>query len=69
MVHPCRTAHKSTGHQPAGQLAPRDVPPQQGMHHDSPQHVPQEEEPFEIELVTPRSPATQGTPDGEEQQQ
>jgi hypothetical protein len=39
------------------------------MQHDSPQHVPQEEEPFEIELVVPGSPAAQGTPDEEEQQQ
>jgi hypothetical protein len=39
------------------------------MQHDSPQHVPQEEEPFEIELVVPGSPAAQGTPDEEEEHQ
>jgi hypothetical protein len=39
------------------------------MEHDSPQHVPLEEEPLEIELVVPWSPAAEGTPDEEEQQQ
>jgi hypothetical protein len=39
------------------------------MQHDSPQHVPQEEEHFEIELVVPGSPAAQGTLDEVEQQQ
>jgi hypothetical protein len=39
------------------------------MQHNSPQHVPQEEEPFEIELVVPNSLAAQGTPDEEEEQQ
>jgi hypothetical protein len=33
------------------------VPQQQEPPHDSLQHISQEEEPFEIELVVPRSPA------------
>jgi hypothetical protein len=69
MVRPLRTARKSTDHQPTGQLAPQNMPQQQEMQHDSPQHIPQEEEPFEIELVVLGSPAAQGTPDGEQQQQ
>jgi hypothetical protein len=57
MSHTHRTAHKSTGRQPIGQLAPRNVPQPQ-----EPQHVSQDEEPFEIELVVPESLAAQGTP-------
>jgi hypothetical protein len=34
-------------------MAPRDVPPQLERQHDSPQYVPQEEEPFEIVVVVP----------------
>jgi hypothetical protein len=60
MVRPHRTAHKSTGRQPASELAPQDVPPQQEPQPDSPQHTSQEEEPFEIKLVVPRSPVAQG---------
>jgi hypothetical protein len=44
MVRTHYTARKSTGRQPTGHLAPRDVPPQQELQPDSPQ----EEEPFEI---------------------
>jgi hypothetical protein len=36
---------------PVGQLAPRDVPPQQEPQHDLPQYVPQEEEPYEVKTV------------------
>jgi hypothetical protein len=50
MVRTRRTARKSTGCQPTGQLAPWDVPPQQEPQPDSPQ----EEEPFEI-VVTVRA--------------
>jgi hypothetical protein len=53
MVHPHRTACKSTGHQPAGQMVPRDVPPQPEPQPDSPQYVPQEEDPFEIVVTIP----------------
>jgi hypothetical protein len=61
-------AHKNTDRQPPGQLAPRDVPPPQEAQHDSPPQTSQDEEPFEIELVVPGSPAAQGAP-AEEQQQ
>jgi hypothetical protein len=49
MVCTRRTARKSTGRQPTGQLAPRDVLPQQEPQPDSPQ----EEEPFEIVVTVP----------------
>jgi hypothetical protein len=38
--------------QPAGQMAPRDVPPQQEPQPDSPKYVPQEEDPFEVMVPT-----------------
>jgi hypothetical protein len=63
------TARKSTGRQPAGQLAPQNVPLPQEAHHDSPPHASREEEPFEIELVVPGSQAAQGAPAKEQQQQ
>jgi hypothetical protein len=44
MARTHRTARKSTGCQPTGQLVPRNVPPQQEPRHDSPQ----EDEPVEI---------------------
>jgi hypothetical protein len=62
------TTRKSTGRQPTSQLAPRDVPPPQEPHHDSPPRTSQEEEPFEIELVVPGCPTAQGAL-AEEQQQ
>jgi hypothetical protein len=34
-------------------MAPRDVPPQQEPQPDSPQYVPQEEDPFEIVVMVP----------------
>jgi hypothetical protein len=43
------TARKSTGRQPTGQLAPRNVPPQQESWHNSPQ----EDEPVEIVVTVP----------------
>jgi hypothetical protein len=67
MVHPRRTTRKSTGHQPAGELAPHDVPQPQEPQHDSPQHASQEEEPFEIKLVVPGSLVAQGAPAEEKQ--
>jgi hypothetical protein len=63
------TTRKSTGRQPTGQLAPRNVPPPQDPHHDSSPRASQEQEPFEIELVVPDSPAAQGAPAEEQQQQ
>jgi hypothetical protein len=47
MVRTRRIARKSTGRQPTGQLAPRDVSPQQEPQPDSPK----EEEPFEIVVI------------------
>jgi hypothetical protein len=49
LSHSC----KSTGCQPAGQMAPRDVPPQPEPQPDSPQYVPLEEDPFEIVVMVP----------------
>jgi hypothetical protein len=49
MARTHRTARKSTGCQPTRHLAPRDVPPQQELQHDSPQ----EEEPFETVVMAP----------------
>jgi hypothetical protein len=68
MPHTRRTACKSTGHLPVGQLAPRNVPQPQESQHDIPQEASPEEEPFEIELVVPESPTAQDSP-AEEQQQ
>jgi hypothetical protein len=45
------------------------VPPPQGTQHDSPPRASQEEEPFEIELAVPGSPAAQGAPTKEQQQE
>jgi hypothetical protein len=47
MVCTRRTARKSTGRQPTGQLVSWDVPPQQ----EQQTHSPQEEEPFEIVVI------------------
>jgi hypothetical protein len=54
-----RTARKSTGRLPIGQLAPRNVL--------QPREATSEEEPFEIELVVPESPTTQDLPVEEQQ--
>jgi hypothetical protein len=59
MVCPHRTAHKSTRHQPTGQLAPRDVPPQLEPQPDSPYYVPQEEDSFKIVVIVPAGEDTQ----------
>jgi hypothetical protein len=67
MAHTRRTARKSTGHLPIGQLAPRNVPQPQESQPDVPQEATREEEPFEIELVVPESPTAQDSP-AEEQQ-
>jgi hypothetical protein len=68
MAHTRRTARKSTGHLPVGQLAPQNVPHPQESQPDIPQEASPEEEPFEIELVIPESPTAQDSP-AEEQQQ
>jgi hypothetical protein len=62
-----RTARKSTGRLPVGQLAPRNVPQPQESQPDLPQEASPEEEPFGIELVVPESPTAQDSP-AEEQQ-
>jgi hypothetical protein len=67
MARTRRTARKSTGRLPIGQLAPRNVPQPQESQPDLPQEASPEEEPFEIELVVPESPTAQDTP-AEEQQ-
>jgi hypothetical protein len=68
MAYTRRTACRSTGRPPVGQLAPQNMPPPQESQPDTPQHASQEEEPFVIELVIPESPMAQGSP-AEEQQQ
>jgi hypothetical protein len=67
MAHTCRTACKSTGHLPVGQLAPRNVSQPQESYPDIPQETSPEEEPFEIELVVLERPTAQDSP-AEEQQ-
>jgi hypothetical protein len=61
-------ARKSTDRPPVGQLRPRNVPRPQEPQPDVPRHVSQEEEPFVIELVVPKSPAAKGSPTEEQQQ-
>jgi hypothetical protein len=67
MARTRRTARKSTGRLPVGQLAPRNVPQPQESQPDIPQEASPEEEPFEIELAVPESPTAQDSP-AEEQQ-
>jgi hypothetical protein len=67
MARTCRTARKSSGRLPVGQLAPQNVPQPQESQPDVPQETTPEEEPFEIELVVPESPTAQDLP-AEEQQ-
>jgi hypothetical protein len=68
MARTRRTARKSTGRIPVGQLAPRNVPQPKESRPNVPQEVSLEEEPFEIELMVPESPMAQDSP-AEEQQQ
>jgi hypothetical protein len=68
MARTRRTARKSTGHLPVGQLAPWNVPQPQEPQPDVPQESSLEEEPFEIELVVPESPTAQDSPTEELQQ-
>jgi hypothetical protein len=67
MARTRRTAHKSIGRLPVGQLAPRNVPRPQESQPNIPQEASPEEEPFEIELVVPESPTAHDSP-AEEQQ-
>jgi hypothetical protein len=59
MARTRRTARKSTGRLPVGQLAPRNVPQPPESQPDVPEDASPEEEPFEIELVVPKSPTAQ----------
>jgi hypothetical protein len=68
MARTHRTARKSTGRLPIGQLAPQNVPQPQESQPDIPQKASPEEEPFEIELVVPKSPTAQDTSAEEHQQ-
>jgi hypothetical protein len=68
MAHTRRTARKSTGHLPIGQLAPQNVPQPQESQPDIPQEASLEEQPSEIEQVVLKSPTAQDSP-AEEQQQ
>jgi hypothetical protein len=67
MARTHRTARKSIDPLPVSQLAPQNVPQPQESQPDIPQEASPEEEPFEIELVVPRSPTAQDSP-AEEQQ-
>jgi hypothetical protein len=66
MARTRRTARKSTGRVPVGQLAPRNMPQPQESQTDIPQEATPEEEPFEIELVVPESPTAQDSPADEQ---
>jgi uncharacterized protein involved in copper resistance len=67
MARTRRTACKSTGYLPVGQLASQNVPQPQEFQPDIPQEATPEEEPFEIELVVPESPTAQDSPAAEQQ--
>jgi hypothetical protein len=67
MTRTCRTTCKSTGRLPVGQLAPRNVPQPQELEPNVLQEASQEEEPFEMELVVPKSPTAQDSPPEEQQ--
>jgi hypothetical protein len=67
MARTHRTACKSIGRLPIGQLAPRNVSRPQESQPDIPQEASPEDEPFEIELVVPESPTAQDS-SAEEQQ-
>jgi hypothetical protein len=62
MARTRRTACKSTGRLPVGQLAPQNVSQPQESQPDIPQEASPEEEPLEIELVVPESPTAQDSP-------
>jgi hypothetical protein len=61
MARTHRTARKSTGRPPVGQLAPQNVPQPPLSQPDIPQRASEEEEPFVIELMVPESPLAQGS--------
>jgi hypothetical protein len=59
MARTHRTAWKSNGRQPTSQLSPRNVALQPEPQHNSPQHVPQGEDSFEIVVTVPAGEDTQ----------
>jgi hypothetical protein len=67
MARTRRTARKSTGRLPVGQLTPWNVPQPQESQPGIPQEASPEEKPFEIGRVVPESPTAQDTV-AEEQQ-
>jgi hypothetical protein len=67
MARTRRTACKSTGRLPVGQLAPQNVSQPQESQPDIPQEASPEEELFEIELVVLESPTAQDSPAEEKQ--
>jgi hypothetical protein len=67
MARTRRSARKSTGGLPIGQLAPRNMPQPLESQPNLPQEASTEEEPFEIELVVPESPTAQDSPVEEQQ--
>jgi hypothetical protein len=67
MAHTRRTASKSTGRLPVGQLAPQNMPQPQESQSDIPLEASSEEEPFEIELVVPESPTALDSRDEDQQ--
>jgi hypothetical protein len=67
MARTHRTARKSTGRLPVGQLAPQNVPQPQESQPNLPQEAAPEEEPFEIELVVPEGPTAQDSPTEDQQ--
>jgi hypothetical protein len=69
MARTRRTACKSIGRLPVSQLAPRNVSQPQESQPDIPQEATPEVEPFEIELVVPKSPTAQDLPTTEQQQE
>jgi hypothetical protein len=68
MARTRRTARKSIGRLPIGQLAPQNVPQPKESQPDVSQEASPEAEPFEIELVIPESLAAQDSPTEEQQQ-
>jgi hypothetical protein len=62
MARTRHTARKSTGRLLVGQLAPQNMPQPQESQPDIPQEASLEDEPFEIELVIPKSPTAQDSP-------
>jgi hypothetical protein len=59
MARTHRTARETTGRQPTGQLAPRNVPPPLDLQPDSSKYIPQGEDSFKIVVTVPVGEDTQ----------